>query len=262
MAEIGTQRVFLSPSSIAVIGASEKPGVGRAIFSNIQRGYKGKIYPVTPSNPTVFDLKAYKSVLDIPKDIDLAVIATPNKTVPSVMEEVGKKGIKGAIIVTAGFKEVDSDGAKLEKEVGEIGAKYGTRIIGPNCLGIMSLSPENMMNATFLKITPKHGGIALVSQSGAICAATVEDAIAQGIGFSKVVSMGNKVDMDENDVLELLAYDVETRVIVLYLEDIHDARRFMKIAKKTTKEYKKPIIVLKSEELLKGQKQQCRTRGH
>jgi 4-hydroxybutyryl-CoA synthetase (ADP-forming) len=254
MAEIGTQRVFLSPSSIAVIGASEKPGIGRAIFSNIQRGYKGKIYPVTPSNPTVFDLKAYKSVLDIPNDIDLAVIATPNKTVPSVMEEVGKKGIKGAIIVTAGFKEVDSDGAKLEKEVGEIGAKYGTRIIGPNCLGIMSLSPENMMNATFLKITPKHGGIALVSQSGAICAATVEDAIAQGIGFSKVVSMGNKVDMDENDVLELLAYDVETRVIVMYLEDIHDARRFMKIAKKTTKEYKKPTIVLKSGRTPEGAK--------
>jgi 4-hydroxybutyrate---CoA ligase (ADP-forming) len=254
MAEIGTQRVFLSPSSIAVIGASEKPGVGRAIFSNIQRGYKGKIYPVTPSNPTVFDLKAYKSVLDIPEDIDLAVIATPNKTVPTVMEEVGKKGIKGAIIVTAGFKEVDSDGAKLEIEVGEIGAKYGTRIIGPNCLGIMSLSPENMMNATFLKITPKHGGIALVSQSGAICAATVEDAIAQEIGFSKVVSMGNKVDMDENDVLELLADDVETRVIVMYLEDIHDARRFMKIAKKTTREYKKPIIVLKSGRTPEGAK--------
>lgn len=254
MSDEGAQRVFLSPSSIAVIGASEKPGVGRAIFSNIQRGYKGKIYPVTPSNPTVFDLKAYKSVLDIPNDIDLAVVATPNKTVPSVIEEVGKKRIRGAIIVTAGFKEVDSNGAKLEQEIGKIGQKYGTRIIGPNCLGIMSLSPQNMMNATFLKITPKHGGIALVSQSGAICAATVEDAIAQGIGFSKVISMGNKVDMDENDVLELLADDIETRVIVMYLEDIHDARRFMKIANKTTKEYKKPIIVLKAGRTPEGAK--------
>ena len=254
MSDEGAQRVFLSPSSIAVIGASEKPGVGRAIFSNIQRGYKGKIYPVTPSNPTVFDLKAYKSVLDIPNDIDLAVVATPNKTVPLVIEEVGKKRIKGAIIVTAGFKEVDNNGAKLEQEIGKIGQKYGTRIIGPNCLGIMSLSPQNMMNATFLKITPKHGGIALVSQSGAICAATVEDAIAQGIGFSKVISMGNKVDMDENDVLELLADDIETRVIVMYLEDIHDARRFMKIANKTTKEYKKPIIVLKAGRTPEGAK--------
>lgn len=248
------QKVFLAPSSIAVIGASEKPGVGRAIFSNIKKGYNGKIYPVNPSNPTVFDLKAYKSVLDIPDNIDLAVVATPNKTVPSVMEEVGKKGISGAIIVTAGFKEVDAEGAKLENEVATVAAKYGTRIIGPNCLGIMSLSPENMMNATFLKITPEYGGIALVSQSGAICAATVEDAIAQRIGFSKVFSMGNKVDMDENDVLELLADDVETRVIAMYLEDVHDGRRFMKVARKITKENKKPIIVLKAGRTPEGAK--------
>jgi 4-hydroxybutyryl-CoA synthetase (ADP-forming) len=223
--------IFLSPRSIAVIGASEKQGIGKAIFSNIKSGYKGKIYPITPSNPTIFGLQAYKSVLDVSEDIDLAIVATPNKIVPSVMEEIGKKKIKGAIIVSAGFKEVDDQGRKLEEEVGAIGRKYGTRIIGPNCLGIMSLSEKNMMNATFLKITPKHGGIALVSQSGAICAATVEDAIAQGIGFSKVISMGNKVDMDENDVLELLSGDIETKVIVMYLEDIHNGRSFMEIAK-------------------------------
>src|ERR671925_1169543 len=169
---------FLAPQSIAVIGASEKPGVGKALFSNIMNGYKGKIYPITPSNPTVFGLKAYKSVLDIPEEIDLAIVATPNKIVPEVMEEIGKKKIKGAIIVSAGFKEVDEHGARLEREIGEIGKKYGIRVIGPNCLGIMSLSEQNMMNSTFLKITPKHGGIALVSQSGAICAATVEDAEA------------------------------------------------------------------------------------
>src|SRR5829696_7932463 len=184
---------FLAPRSIAVIGASEKPGVGKAIFSNIINGYNGKIYPITPSSPSVFGLKAYKSVLDVPEEIDLAVVATPNKIVPAVMEEVGKKKIKGVIIVSAGFKEAD-------EEIASIGKKYGIRIIGPNCLGIMSLSQHNLMNATFLKITPKYGGIALVSQSGAICAATVEDAIAQGIGFSKVISMGNKVDMDENDI--------------------------------------------------------------
>jgi 4-hydroxybutyrate---CoA ligase (ADP-forming) len=238
--------IFLSPQSIAIIGASEKPGVGKAIFSNIINGYKGKIYPITPSNPTVFGLKAYKSVLDIQEEIDLAIVATPNKIVPEVMEEIGKKKIKGAIIVSAGFKEVDEHGARLEREIGEIGKKYGTRVIGPNCLGIMSLSEQNMMNATFLKITPRHGGIALVSQSGAICAATVEDAIAQGIGFSKVISMGNKVDMDENDILELLSEDQETKVIVIYLEDIHDGRRFMEIAKKIILENQKPIIVLKA----------------
>jgi 4-hydroxybutyryl-CoA synthetase (ADP-forming) len=170
------------------------------------------------------------------------------------MEEVGKKGIKGAIIVSAGFKEVDEEGARLEREVGEISKKYGIRVIGPNCLGIMSLSRDNMMNSTFLKITPNHGGIALVSQSGAICAATVEDAVAQNLGFSKVISMGNKVDMDESDVLELLADDENTRVIVMYLEDIRNARRFMDISKRITTEKRKPIIVLKSGRTAEGAK--------
>jgi 4-hydroxybutyrate---CoA ligase (ADP-forming) len=249
-----SKSIFLTPGSIAVIGASEKPGVGKAIFSNIMNGYNGKIYPITPSSPTVFGLKAYKSVLEVREEIDLAVVATPNKIVPAVMEEIGKKNIRGAIIVSAGFKEVDEQGARLEKEIAAIGKKYGTRIIGPNCLGIMSLSQHNMMNSTFLKITPDYGSIALVSQSGAICAATVEDAMAQGIGFSKVISMGNKVDMDENDVLELLSDDVETRVIVMYLEDIHDGRRFMEIAKKITVDSKKPIIVLKAGRTPEGAK--------
>jgi 4-hydroxybutyryl-CoA synthetase (ADP-forming) len=248
------KNIFLNPQSIAVIGASEKPGVGKAIFSNIVNGYKGKIYPITPSNPTVFGINAFKSVIDISEDIDLAVIATPNKIVPQIMEEIGKKKIKGVIIVSAGFKEVNESGAQLEKQIGDIGKQYGTRIIGPNCLGIMSLSQSSMMNATFLKITPEVGGIALVSQSGAICAATVEDAIAQGIGFSKVISMGNKVDMDENDILELLSEDDDTKVIVMYLEDIHDGKRFMQIAKRITKEKKKPILVLKSGRTPEGAK--------
>ncbi len=248
------KRVFLSPQSIAVIGASEKGGVGNAIFSNIVNGYKGKIYPINPSSPTVLGIKAYKSVLDVPEDIDLAVVATPNRIVPAVMEDIGKKKIKGAIIVTAGFKEADEQGAKLEKYVGSIAKSYGTRIIGPNCLGIMSLSESNIMNLTFLKITPMYGGIALLSQSGAICAATVEDAIEQRIGFSKVISMGNKVDMDENDILELLADDVETKVIVMYLEDIHDGRRFMEISKRIIMENKKPIIVIKAGRTPEGAK--------
>jgi 4-hydroxybutyrate---CoA ligase (ADP-forming) len=248
------KRVFLSPQSVAVIGASEKGGVGNAIFSNIVNGYKGKIYPINPSSPTVLGIKAYKSVLDVPEDIDLAVVATPNRIVPAVMEEIGQKKIKGAIIVTAGFKEADEQGAKLEKYIGSIAKSYGTRIIGPNCLGIMSLSESNIMNLTFLKITPMYGGIALLSQSGAICAATVEDAIGQGIGFSKVISMGNKVDMDENDILELLADDVETKVIVMYLEDIHDGRRFMEISKRIIMENKKPIIVIKAGRTPEGAK--------
>ncbi len=246
--------IFFSPRSIAVIGASEKPGVGKTIFTNIAKHFKGKIYPVTPSNPTVGGLTAYKSVIDIPEQVDLAVVAAPSRFTPDVMEEVGKKGIKGAIIVSAGFKEVDEEGARLEKQVGEISKKYGIRVIGPNCLGIMSLSNDNMMNSTFLKITPRYGGVALVSQSGAICAATVEDAEAQNIGFSKVISMGNKVDMDESDVLELLADDDDTRVIIMYLEDIRSGRRFMDIAKKITTEKKKPIVVLKAGRTAEGAK--------
>jgi len=237
---------FFSPKSIAVVGASEKPGVGETIFSNIRTGYTGKVYPITPSHTTIFGIKAYKSVVDVPDVIDLAVVITPNRIVPTVMEEIGKKKIGGAVIISAGFKEVGEEGARLENEVQSIAKKYGTRIIGPNCLGIMSLSENNRINATFLKVTPQRGNIALVSQSGAICAATVEDAIAQGIGFSKVVSMGNKADMDEADILQILSDDPETKVITMYLEDIHNGRRFMEIAKQVTRKSKKPIIVLKA----------------
>jgi 4-hydroxybutyrate---CoA ligase (ADP-forming) len=246
--------IFLSPTSIAIVGASERPGVGKAIFLNIKNGYNGKIYPVTPTSPSVFGIKAYKSVLDVVDDIDLAVVATPSKIVPSVMEEIGKKKIKASIIVSAGFREVDESGAKLEEIIKDIGKHYGIRIIGPNCLGIMSLTKQNLVNLTFLKITPKYGEIALVSQSGAICAATVEDAMAQGIGFSKVISMGNKVDMDENDILELLEDDPSTKVIVMYLEDIRDGRRFMNVAKRITFEKRKPIIVLKAGRTPEGAK--------
>ncbi|MEK6957347.1 MAG: 4-hydroxybutyrate--CoA ligase [Thermoproteota archaeon] len=242
-----TESVFLSPTSIAIIGASDKEGsIGRAITSNIMKGYKGIIYPISPTRDTVFDKKAYKTVLDVPEQIDLAVIITKNTIVPTVLEECGKKGIKGAIVITAGFKEVDEGGAKLEQQLKEIAKKYNIKVIGPNCLGVMNLAPKTMMNSTFLKITPKSGEIALVSQSGAICAALVEDASAQGIGFSAVVSMGNKADMNEIDVLEMLADHEQTKVIVMYLEDMGDGQKFLKICKNITKNLKKPVLVLKS----------------
>ena len=151
---------------------------------------------------TVFYKKAYKTVLDVPKSIDLAVIVIKNTLVAPVLEECGKKKVKGVIIITAGFKEVDEEGAKREQEIKDIAKKYKIQIIGPNCLGVMNLDPKTMMNSTFLKVTPKSGKIALVSQSGAICAALVEDASAQGIGFSAVVSLGNKAVMSEVDILK------------------------------------------------------------
>ncbi|MEX1996882.1 MAG: 4-hydroxybutyrate--CoA ligase [Nitrosopumilaceae archaeon] len=243
------ESVFLSPKSIAIIGASDKEGsVGRAITSNIMKGYTGKIFPISPTRETVFDKKAYKSVLDVPEEIDLAVVITKNDVVPSVLEECGKKKLKGVIVITAGFKEVNEEGAALERKLGEIAKQHNLRIIGPNCLGVMNLAPQTMMNSTFLKVTPKSGGIALVSQSGAICAALVEDASAQGIGFSAVISMGNKVDMNEVDILKILAEHEQTKVIVMYLEDLGNGPEFLKICKQITRlnVVKKPILVLKA----------------
>ena len=148
------ESVFLSPKSIAIIGASDKEGsVGRAITSNIMKGYKGIIYPISPSRETVFDKKAYKSVLDVTGKIDLAVVITKNTIVPAVLEECGKKKLQGAIVITAGFKEVDEEGAKLEQKLKDICKKYKLQVIGPNCLGVMNLEPKTMMNSTFLKIT-------------------------------------------------------------------------------------------------------------
>jgi len=241
------ESVFLSPKSIAIIGASDKRGsVGRTITSNIMNGFKGTVFPISPTRPQVFYKKAYKSVLDVPKPIDLAVIVIKNTIVPIVLEECGKKKVKGVIVITAGFKEVDEEGAKLEQRLKDIAKKYNIKIIGPNCLGVMNLDPKIMMNSTFLKITPKSGQIALVSQSGAICAALCEDASAQGIGFSAVVSMGNKAAMSEIDVLKMLANHKQTKVIVMYLEDMGDGQEFLKVCKNITRKLKKPVLVLKS----------------
>ena len=239
--------VFLTPRSIAVIGASDKPGsVGSTITKNIMGGFHGDIYPVSPTRRTVFERTAYKSVLDVPNDIDLAVIVIKNVLVPGVLEECGQKGIKGAIVITAGFKEVDEEGAGLEQQLRDIASKYEMELVGPNCLGVMNLDPDTMMNSTFLKVTPKTGSIALVSQSGAICAALCEDASAQGIGFSAVVSLGNKAATGEIEVLQTLAAHKQTRVIVMYLEDIGDGRRFVDTCRMVTRQHKKPILVLKS----------------
>jgi len=241
------ESVFLSPKSIAIIGASDKRGsVGATITSNIMNGFKGIVFPVSPSRSTVFYKTAYKSVMDIPKPVDLAVIVINNLLVASVLEECGKKKVKGVIIITAGFKEVDEEGAKREQQIKDIAKKYNIQIIGPNCLGVMNLDPKTMMNSTFLKVTPKSDKIALVSQSGAICAALVEDASAQGIGFSAVISLGNKAAMSEVDILKMLANHNQTKVIVMYLEDMGDGQEFLKVCKNITRKLKKPVLVLKS----------------
>ena len=242
-----SRSVILDPRSIAVIGASDKEGsVGRAITSNIMSSYKGSVYPISPTRKTVFGKRAYASVGDVRGPVDLAVIITKNTIVPTVLKECGKKGVKGAVVITAGFKEVDKTGADLEQALVEIADKYGIKMVGPNCLGVMNLDPKTMMNSTFLKITPKSGGVALVSQSGAICAALAEDASAQGIGFSAIVSMGNKASMTEIEILKMLGEHRQTKVIVMYLEDMGDGAEFMRVCKTITKKHKKPVLVLKS----------------
>ena len=239
--------VFLSPKSIAVVGASDRQGsVGSTITSNIMKGFKGRVYPISPTRPRVFGKRAFKSVLDVPGGVELAVIVIKNTLVPGALEECGRKGVRGAIIITAGFKEVGGEGAALEERIKEIAAERKIDVIGPNCLGVMNLDPKTMMNSTFLKITPKSGHIALVSQSGAICAALCEDASAQGIGFSAVVSMGNKAAMSETDVLRMLAGHRQTRVVVMYLEDMGDGQEFLRVCRHVTRDLKKPVLVLKS----------------
>jgi acetyl coenzyme A synthetase (ADP forming)-like protein len=240
---------ILSPSSVAVLGASNREGgVGNAVIQNILSGkFTGRVYPVNPSSKEVLGLRCYSSILEIHDPVDLAVIITPSRSVPQVMEECGKKGVKGTVIISAGFKETGENGRLLEEEVVGIARMYGVRIIGPNCVGYINASPNVSLNASFAKGMPKYGNITLVSQSGAICGAMLEYAKVKNIGFSKVFSLGNKADVNENDVLEALATDESTTVILMYIEDLEDGRKFIEIASKITGEIeqKKPILAMK-----------------
>lgn len=240
-----TPMSLLSPSSIAVIGASATPGkVGHDIVQNlVTQGYKGKIYPVNPKGREILGLTAYASVQEIGQNIDLAIIVIPAAGVPAVLDECGANGIRNAVIITAGFKESHSEaGEALEKEVIAIAKKHGIALVGPNCLGI--LRPGIGMNASFAKNLPPRGNVTLVSQSGATAVGIMDLAPTLGIGFASVFSIGNKSAMDECDYLELCADDPETQVIGLYLESIERGRRFLKIAREVCK--KKPVVLLKS----------------
>ncbi|MCS7258610.1 MAG: CoA-binding protein, partial [candidate division WOR-3 bacterium] len=184
------------PRSIAVIGASTRPGsVGQATFANIlMNGYTGVVYPVNPNVRSVLGVKAYPSVLHIPDEVDLAVVIVPAAIVPEVIEECGQKKVKGAIIISAGFKEIGESGAKLEKRVKEIARKHNLSLIGPNCFGMINSDHRVKLNATFGKALPPPGNIAFISQSGAVGVTALEYAEAEGIGLSKFISIGNKAD--------------------------------------------------------------------
>ena len=234
----------LSPSSVAVIGATAtKEKLGYSLLSNIVNGgYRGRLYAVNPHYKEVLGIDCYPSILDVPEAVDLAVIIVPSATVLQIVEECSKKGVAGAVIISAGFKEIGSQGALLEKKI--VGAAKGMRIIGPNCLGIINTNEKVSLNATFAKAMPRRGNIGFVSQSGALGAAILDYAQGRSIGFSKFVSMGNKADATESDLLEVLAGDLRTDVILLYLEDLVDGRRFMKVSSSIAE--RKPILVIKS----------------
>lgn len=249
---------IFKPRSVAVLGASNREGsVGRALFANILfNGYTGIVYPVNPKAKSVLGVKAYSSILDIEDEIDLAVLIVPAVTVPAVLAECGQKKVKGAIVISAGFKELGPTGAALEQAVRERARTWGIRLVGPNCFGMINTSPEVRLNTTFGRIRPRYGNIALISQSGAVGANALEYAEAEEVGLCKFISIGNKADINECDLLQYLKDDPETDVIALYLEDLVNPAQFMKIAREITSRpgKPKPILAIKAGRTSEGAK--------
>jgi acetyl coenzyme A synthetase (ADP forming)-like protein len=249
---------LFAPKSVAVIGASTKPdSLGRAVFKNILfHGYTGVVYPVNPKAKSILGVKAYPSVLDIPDEIDLAVIIVPAIAVANVLEECGRKGVRAAIVISAGFKEIGEEGAQRERELQQIAQRYGIALLGPNCLGIINTDPTVSLNATFAPGMPRQGNIAFISQSGALGVAALEYAQRQKIGLSKFISIGNKADLHENHLLDYLKDDPLSDVILLYVEDLEDPQGFHRLATEITSERPKkiPILAIKSGRTLEGAK--------
>lgn len=234
---------LFAPQSVAVIGASDRvDSVGQIVFKNmLESGFKGGLYPINAKHATVQGQKAYASIEEVGEPVELVVIATPSQTVPDLIENCGKHGVKAAIIITAGFGEVGAAGQALEKAVVENARRYGIRLIGPNCLGVMR--PSLGLNATFNKGSANAGNLAFVSQSGALCTAILDWAQVNDVGFSSVVSLGSSADVDFGEILDYLVCDPQTHSILLYIEGIRDARRFMSSIRAAAR--MKPVILVK-----------------
>jgi len=245
-------RALFEATSIAVVGASQKQGkIGHIIVRNlIGSGYRGGLYPVNPKASEVLGLKCYPDLASIPGEVEMVVVVVPNTAVLQVMEQAGEKGAKIAVVISAGFRETGREGAELEQKVGEIARRYGIRVLGPNCMGVISTS--NAMNATFTNEYPREGSIAISSQSGAICSVVLDWARAMRIGFSKFISVGNKLDIDESDLLGYLKDDDRTKVIGLYIEGMKGGQEFIQVARETSR--CKPIIALKAGRTSSGAK--------
>lgn len=247
---------FFAPSSIALIGASPVKGtIGRAIMDNLIERFKGRIYPVNVKYDEVLGFKAYKSCAELPETPDLVVVAVPAKVVPSVLDECGLRGVKAAIVISAGFKEVGPQGEMLEKELVSIARKHGMRVIGPNCLGIYDAYTglDTIFNPSDRQSKPLPGDVAFISQSGALGAAVLDWLSEAGVGMSKFVSFGNAADVKEWELIEFLAYDPKTKVILAYIEGVEDGRKFLNSIKTAVK-LGKPVVILKAGKSEKGMK--------
>ncbi len=235
---------IFAPRSVAVIGATEKEdSVGRTLLWNlISNPFGGTVFPVNPKRNNVMGIRAYPSIGDVPEQVDLAVIVTPAPTVPGIIEECVQVGVKGSIIISAGFKEIGEEGRKLEEQILAKARKAKMRIVGPNCLGVMS--PLTGINATFAKGMALPGSVGFISQSGALCTAVLDWSLEERVGFSAFVSIGSMLDVDWGDLIYYLGEDQRTKSIVIYMETIGDARRFLSAAREVA--LSKPIIVIKA----------------
>src|SRR5450759_2454972 len=235
--------VFFSPKTVAVIGATENPGtVGRTVLWNLVTSpFGGTVYPVNPKRPSVLGVKAYPSISDVPEQVDLAVIITPPASIPGLIRECGENGVQGAIVISAGFKEIGPEGAELERQLLVEAQKANIRIIGPNCLGVMS--PLSGMNATFATTVARPGSVGFISQSGALCTAVLDWSLKEMVGFSAFISVGSMVDVGWGDLIYYLGNDPKTKSIVIYMESIGNARSFLSAAREVA--LAKPIIVIK-----------------
>ena len=249
MVELALKKLdkLLHPDSVVIVGASpDKKKVGYAALRNMkQSGFNGKLFAVNPKADQYGEIegvKVYSSVSQISDHIDLAVVCIPPRFIPTLMDEIGQKGVKYAAIITAGFKETGSEGAKLEKEIVKIAQKYGIRVVGPNILGVIDTSAP--MNASFAERSPIKGEVAFLSQSGALLTGILDWSCAEGIGYSSFVSLGNKADLDETDFIDALSHDENTLAILAYLESINRGPEFVKVCSEVTR--KKPVIVIKS----------------
>jgi acetyltransferase len=238
-----TLDAILKPNNVAVIGATEKQGsVGRTIMWNLMSNpFGGTIFPVNPKRSNVLGIKSYPDIGSVPEKVDLAILVTPAKSVPALIEDCVKAEIPGAIIISAGFKEVGEEGAELERQILKT-ARGKMRIVGPNCLGVMM--PMRGLNATFAGAMARPGNVAFISQSGAICTAALDWSFDENVGFSAFISIGSMLDVGWGDLINYLGDDPNTHSIVIYMEAIGDARSFLSAAKEVART--KPIIVIKA----------------